>query len=62
MRKKYFIILCSILASIFIFLIIKNANADDKITRYEWMEMLCEQGGMVEYENKNSYFYAGYKR
>ena len=56
MRKKYFIILCSILASIFIFLIIKNANADDKITRYEWMEMLCEQGGMVEYENKNSYF------
>lgn len=56
MKKTYFTILCSILASISIFLIIKNANEDEKITRYEWMDMLCEQTGMVEYENNNSYF------
>lgn len=29
---------------------------DGDITRYEWMEMLCEQEGITEYENIESYY------
>lgn len=34
---------------------VKSANEGD-ITRYEWMEMLCEQTGIIEYQNEVSYF------
>lgn len=34
---------------------VKTSKADD-ITRYEWIEMLCEQVGMTEYQNSEPYF------
>lgn len=34
---------------------VKNANTDD-ISRYDWMEMLCEQSGLKEYQNGVPYF------
>lgn len=34
---------------------IKTANEDD-ISRYEWMEMLCEQSGLTEYQNEEPYY------
>lgn len=34
---------------------IKTAKGND-ISRYEWMEMLCEQSGLTEYQNENPYF------
>lgn len=34
---------------------VKSAE-DGDITRYEWMEMLCNQQGLTEYQNKMPYF------
>lgn len=34
---------------------IKTANEDD-ISRYEWMEMLCEQSGLTEYQSEEPYY------
>lgn len=34
---------------------VRDAGADD-VTRYEWMQMLCERVGMTEYENEAPYF------
>ena len=34
---------------------VKTSKSND-ITRYEWMEMLCEQVGMTEYENSELIF------
>lgn len=61
MQKKYIGLLCSITISIIgiIFLMGINGNRSDsseKITRYHWIEMLCEHYGMVEYKNEESYF------
>ena len=61
MQKKYIGLLCSIAILIIgiIFLIGingKQSDSSEEITRYHWIEMLCEYSGMVEYENEEPYF------
>lgn len=68
MNKKKSVILFSIIIFLlFIGIIVvyysskKNNNRvksaeEDHITRYEWMEMLCEQTGITEYQNDTPYF------
>lgn len=57
-NKKYIVVLFAIGVIILIcgvaFFI--KRNTESKATRYEWMEMLCEQNGMTEYQNEESYY------
>lgn len=36
--------------------ILRGKSDDEEVSRYEWMEMLCEQEGLTEYKNQNPYF------
>lgn len=70
MRKRkiivlaFLIILLSIVTGTSLFRIFsKNKNdkyvesvSDGDVTRFEWVEMLCTQAGMTEYQNKTPYF------
>lgn len=39
------------------FIILHGKSVDEgEVTRYEWMEMLCEQEGLTEYKNQAPYF------
>lgn len=66
-KKKIGILLLAALAGIAIGIIIlycfsKNNSYDVKsaeegdISRYEWLKMLCEQNGLTEYQNEDSYY------
>ena len=61
MQKKYIGLLCSIAILIIgIILLIgingKQSDSSEEVSRYQWIEMLCEHFGMVEYENEEPFF------
>ena len=61
MQKKYIGLLCSIVIFIMAVILLigikgKQSDSLEEVSRYQWIEMLCEHFGMVEYENEEPYF------
>lgn len=61
MQKKYIGLLCSIVIFIMAIILLigfkgKQSDSSEEVSRYQWIEMLCEHFGMVEYENEEPYF------
>lgn len=63
MKRKWIITLIvaeaigvMLFAILFFYNIYLSEINKDNITRYEWIEMLCEQFGMTEYESTDQYF------
>lgn len=57
MKKSYIsIVIISILSVIAIVCGIRSVGKWDKITRYEWLEMLCMKKGITEYQKLEPYF------
>ncbi len=59
-RKKVIVIslisICvSVIAAALALFLLTNSN-NGGISRFEWMEMLCEQNGMTEYQNEEPYY------
>lgn len=61
-NKKILFIILAVGFAVFLFLgamLFKNRNItvdENAITRYEWLEMLCEQSGLTEYQNEEPYY------